>query len=82
MVTLVLVMVSVPLLPEATLIGLVYGPAEPPLSVALAVLLLVSPRVMVPPLPKAAVAVPTTVPELMFTPPVKVLAWDKVAVPL
>lgn len=77
----VCVRVAVPLLPEATEMAFVKGPAKPPLKVALA-LPTASPRVMVF-APKAlALVVPTTVPALMVNPPVNVLAPERVHVPV
>ena len=73
------VMLSVPLLPEATVIG--FGKVRlSPINVALA-LPVESPRVIVPvpEPPKALVlVVPLTVPALMVRPPVNVLAPDRV----
>ncbi len=67
--------------PDATVIGLANVPAKPPFNVALELPVL-SPRVMapVPEPPKALVlVVPLTVPALMVSPPVKVLAPESVS---
>jgi len=75
------VMVATPVLPEATEIGLANVPTKPPLNVALALPLL-SPIVIVPPVPNAkALVVPLTVPDLIIKPPVKVLAPERTNVP-
>jgi len=68
-----LVMVAVPVLPDATVIGFANGPANPPLNVALA-LPLPSPIVMTLEFaPNAfALVVPLTVPDLIVKPPVNV----------
>jgi len=74
-----LVIFSVPLLPEATVIGLANVPTNPPFKVALA-LPLESPMVMIFAFaPKAlALVVPETVPARMFKPVVKVFTPARV----
>src|SRR5262245_1147067 len=74
-------MVSVPVVPLASTIGrAMVNPVVPTNSVALA-LPLVLPSVIVP-APKAlALVVPSTVPDLIVSPPVNVFALDSVAVP-
>lgn len=71
------VIVFVPLLPETTEIGLDIVTAPVPLRVAFEEPL-VSPSVIVPPLPNAAAEPPPKVPPLICTPVVKVFVADKV----
>ena len=80
---LVALILNVPLLPEATVIGLANVPSNRPCNVA-AALPLVSPIVTTLVFaPKALALVwPSTVPALIVNPPVKVLAPLKVRVPV
>ena len=79
--TAVPVIAATPALPEATEIALANGPANPPLSVALAETV-ESPSVIAPAPNALALVVPLTVPALIVRPPVKVFTPLNVNVPL